>query len=88
MEMKNTMPWDEFLTLVGMEDIEILKGSGRRYAYTPAGTVYFGDKTDTSKTIYVGVANFTSNKGTDLTGSIWAFNSKSQVVETLGKQRK
>jgi len=86
MEIKNTMPWNEFLTFVGMDDVEILKGKGRRFAYTPAGTVFFGEKTDTKKTLYVGVANFTTDKGNDLTGSIWAFNSKSQVVETLGKQ--
>jgi len=87
MEIKNTMPWNQFLTFVGMDDIEIRKGLGRRYAYTPAGMVLFGDKTDLKKPIFVGVAeNLKAKDGTDISGSIWAFNSKSEVVATLGKQ--
>ena len=82
------MSWNEFLNFLGIETINIHKGAGRRYARTKIGMVLFGDTTSLDKPLYVGVAGegLKSKSGESLAGTIWAFNSKSELIATLGKQ--
>lgn len=85
---ENAMSWNEFLMLLGIETINIHKGKGRRFARTKVGMVLFGEKTSLDKPLYVGMAGegVKSESGESLAGTIWAFNSKSELVATLGKQ--
>ena len=88
MEVLSTMPWNEFLELLGVNEVAIMKGKGRAFIYTRAGTVYFAEKADDTKPLYVGVAGdaLVNAKGESLAGTLWCFNSKAQLLKNMGKQ--
>ena len=88
MEIKSTMPWNEFLSFIGVNEVAVLKGKGRAYTYTTVGTVFFATSVDDTKPMYVGVGGDTlvNAKGESLAGTLWCFNSKAQLYKTIGKQ--
>ena len=70
----NSISLATFKEMNGIQEIKVVKGSGRMFADTVAGRLYFAEKVDLKAPLFVA-------KGTY--DSYWVFNQNVKVVETL-----
>lgn len=79
------MSLKQFLAFLNIEELQFLKGQGRRYCGTPVGTVFMPDKADTKKPLYITVAgpNLKSKTGESLEGTLWCVNSAVQLADLV-----
>jgi hypothetical protein len=76
------MPIDQFLEVCGITELQFLRGKGRAFAQTPAGSIFVAGNYDPKKPAFVvkGGADLRSEKGESLEGTLWLCNSTLQVT--------
>jgi len=70
----NSVSLDAFKQMNGIQEIKVNKGEGRAFADTVAGRLYFAEKVDLKKPLFVA-------KGTYDT--YWVFNQNVKEIATL-----
>lgn len=72
--LSGMMPLEQFKRICKLDSIDFIQGKGRAFTSTPVGKLFAAQKLDTSKPMYVCVAENIPGKP-DLDGSLWLVNS-------------
>ena len=70
----NSVSLDTFKQMNGIEKVQVIKGEGRMFADTVAGRIYFAEKVDLKKPLFVAKGAY---------DSYWAFNQNVKQVAEL-----
>ena len=76
------MPVAQFMEICGIQELQFLKGKGRPFVQTPAGTLFVAQNFDNKKPAFIvkGGAELRSEKGESLEGTLWLCNSTLQMT--------
>lgn len=70
----NSISLDAFKSMNGIETIKVIKGTGRMFADTVAGRLYFAEKVNLQQPLFVAKGSY---------DSYWVFNQNVKEVATL-----
>lgn len=70
----NSISLDAFKSMNGIDTIKVIKGTGRMFADTVAGRLYFAEKVNLKQPLFVAKGNY---------DSYWVFNQNVKEVAVL-----
>lgn len=70
----NSISLDAFKSMNGIDSIKVIKGTGRMFADTVAGRLYFAEKVDLKAPLFVAKGSY---------DSYWVFNQNVKQVAEL-----
>lgn len=70
----NSISLDAFKSMNGIDTIKVIKGTGRMFADTVAGRLYFAEKVELKKPLFVAKGSY---------DSYWVFNQNVKEVAVL-----